>query len=253
MKQIIVLISICLYAFSAVAISSRTNLQLGEAEWKVSENGLTSPLFNSTQQLSFDTLSGSMLLITEIEIDENNFKLAVLNLNEYSKYFSVFINGESLENELNEENFHAEITSFLETGKLTLQLKPIKNISVEKFKEIIDSSKIILFNGLVICHLKVMEDAFLGNKLLDVTLNNLLDKNVDGKIYARLYSVENQRLITENNNCAFARAGSSFDIEINFPEPDIDIEGKKLLAEIVFVDKENNEEIIDQFTIPVQF
>lgn len=258
MKEVFLIIGSCLIAFASVAQTSRTVMQLSDSEWKWSEKTETiNPALASDlvlNQLSdVDSLTTSMSVVTEINVEHMDYNLVVLNLLGGAKSYDVYTNGVSLDNELSNENFHAVITAYALDEKIILMLKPKVNQSISDFEQLISNSNISFLGGVVLCHLDVKTDPFFGGKLIEVHVNNFLDIDVDGKIYARLYEADTQVLITENNNCAFARSGLEGNIEINFPDFDSTYEGKPLIVEVEMVDKEKNEEIIDQLTIPIYF
>lgn len=258
MRKVVLLIGMWLLVLTTMAVSSRTVLPIGDNTWKIIERSDAGNNFDASEEnLSLlkaeDSLTTSMSLIAEVNITENDYNIVVLNLFGGSSYYDVYVNGIQLSNELGNENFHADLTSFVEDGKIVLMLNPRINQTVTKFEQIISKANLIFMSGVVLCHIDVKTDPFFGDKLIDVNINNFLDTDIDGKIYARLYNAESWDLITESNNCAYARAGLDGTIEINFPDFDSKYKGSLLFAEVIMVDKENNEELIDQLTFPVRF
>lgn len=257
MKLIGLVLGIFLYVSTVGAQTVRTVLQLSDSDWigiETSENSNVQTESKIVNKLNdIDSLTTSMSITTEIEIEESGFNLAVLNLLGNNGLFEVYLNGEKLKNEIGNENFHAEITSLALDGTIVLTLKPNKNHSVDRFIEVISNSNVVLLSGVVLCHLDVKTDPYFGSKLIEVNISNFLDVDVDGRIYARLYTADTWELVAENNNCAFARSGIGGSIEINFPDFDSKYQGIHMVAELIMVDKERNEEIIDQITFPVIF
>lgn len=258
MRKVVLLIGMCFLVFTAMAVSSRIVLPIGAKAWKIIERSDVrnySDAFEEdiSQLKAEDSLTTLMSLITEINIAENEYNILVLNLFGGTAYYDVYVNGVQLSNELGNENFHADLTSFAEDGKIELLLNPVINQTVSEFEQLISDANLIFLSGVVLCHIDVKTDPFFGGKLVDVCVNNFLDIDVDGKIYARLFTADTGELVAENNNCAFARSGLEGNVEINFPDFNSNYNGKALKAEVVMVDKDNNEELIDQLTFPIHF
>ena len=260
MKKVSVFIAIIVMVMKLHA-DNRATIKLSDYDWLVVkrqqliEKTSDYPSFvNGLEKIeNKDLIGNNNVIITTINIDDPEFNLAAFYLYGTDNLFSVFINGEEIQNELDDGNFYAAITPFTESGSFVLSLQPMHEISGDDFYQFIANAQIALLKGIALNRLSIKKDMFFGGKLLEVGIQNFLDKDVDGKIYARIYDGESQELITENNNCAYSRSGIETLIEVNFPEMQDSIAGKICLAEVEMVDKENNESVVDVITLPVKF
>jgi hypothetical protein len=157
-------------------------------------------------------------------------------------------------NKLENENILYEFDYQSETGKilLSLEIKPDTKIDATNFQSILQNIIITTLSGIFISEALPQKDQYFGCPMLEIHVLNFLGKDIDGKLYARIKNFENQELIAENNNCAFSRNGLETIIDVIFPEIKTTFIGK-YSVEIELVDKENNEEIIDQLLVPVSF
>jgi hypothetical protein len=94
----------------------------------------------------------------------------------------------------------------------------------------------------------MLKNPMLGSYSAEVQVSNFLGKDIDGKMIARILNPDTYDVIDENNNCAFARSGSESEIEVPFLNESGNLLPGKYLLEVVLVDKENNEEVVDQCT-----
>jgi hypothetical protein len=178
----------------------------------------------------------------------------IISMNQGNSYFNVWINGEKMVNKLENENILYEFDYLSETGKilLSLEIKPDTKIDATNFQSILKNIKITTLSGIFISEALPQKDQYFGCPMLEIHVWNFLGKDIDGKLYARIKNFDNQELMAENNNCAFSRNGLETIIEVIFPEIKTAFIGKHSV-EIELVDKENNEEIIDQLLVPVSF
>lgn len=261
MRQVLCLMLVWFFVLKVSANENRSTIKLKDYEWSIVDEQTILENANNSEEIfaaaksltDFDSINQNNFFVTSIDIDQTGFKLASLYLYADDDLFSVFINGDELKNELNDGNFHAEITQYAEMGQLLLELKPKEKVSTAYFNKIIANAQIALMRGVFVCHFSSKVDTFFGGKLLEVDIRNFLNSDVDGKVYARLYDKETWKLIAENNNCAFTRSGVETMIEVNFPDLDESFYGKTYLAEVEIVDKENNESVVDTLTLPLQF
>lgn len=217
------------------------------------KNNFNEILSSAVSLSNFDSIQSGSIVVTMINVDQLDFNLATINLATNNDLFNVFINGEEILNELSDGYFHAEITPYAGADNLIIALQAKSIVTAENFKKIIQFSEIDFLQGLVICHFNVKDDTFFGGKLLEIDIRNFFQNDVDGKVNVRLYDQQTNALVTENNNCAFARKSSELIIEVSFPNLDKSSYGKIFRAEIEIVDKENNETIVDALTFPLQF
>jgi hypothetical protein len=260
MTKAFFLILIFSLSISNLVVGARTTIYLKDQNWSIAGNTVLSydklSAFDSATTKSFTSeiaIDPTLSLITEIEISQDDFNSATLYLYAASSLFQVYVNGDRIENELNGDNFHADMTLYSESESMVLQLVPKQSVSVAQFDTFLKDAQIAFVGGLYLCHFDVKVDPFFGGKLIEVEVKNREDKDVDGKIYARLYNPDTMELVAQNNNCAFARKGLEAHIEVNFPESEATLKGNLYLVEIQIVDKEDHESIIDQLNLPLLF
>jgi len=248
MKRIIFSLLALLVVLGGFSQSSRKIVSLKDVDWKVLV-GMQSLDLNTQQNINLDS---TVHFIGEFDIDEPCQMVALYHYGSDVAFdFSV---GETvLANEIDGANFYADLSANVGQGKNRIVLKPQTSITVNQFKTAIKSTQICLLGGMVFTKFQFKVDSYFGGKLLEVKIHNFNDKDLDGKIYAKLYNVENTEQLAGNNNCAFSRSGLECTIEIVFPELKTDLSGKKVMVELTIVDKENNEEIVDQLTLPVSY
>ncbi|MGF7139499.1 hypothetical protein [Roseimarinus sediminis] len=209
---------------------------------------------NSAEPLLFsEAIVKGRVLQVRIDVSDENFAAAVLNLYFEPGFFAVYVNDELIESELNGDNFHADISRFADAGTILLQLQVKKELDASMLKRWLTRWSVDFHTDVVLCHAVLSDDSFLGGKMLELVVKNYAATDVDGKVYARIYDAGSWELIAENNNCAFSRSGIDASIEISFPEFPENYLGKLVFAEIVMVDKDKNEEVIDQLDLPLRF
>lgn len=247
MRKLVILLGLFLVVTAANAVSTRSVTYLKDAAWTV-----TNKADKATPLADISKLSKGDDLVAQIDLDETDISELALYLYGGAEVFSVSINGEPVQNELTGEDFHAELP-LIGANELKLELLAKKDISKPELDSLLEYAQLAALNNVFICHVNMMEDPFFGGKMVEADVKNMLDKDVDGKLIANVLDRKNLDLITENNNCAFSRKGSDIVIDINFPEADVLQKGKEYLLEISMVDKEKNEEVIDQLMVPVRF
>ena len=245
--------------FNGLSNTARIIQPLKDAEWLVFYEQHLDNMESSVMNLKamkmegLDTISNQHYLKTELENDQADVQMAVLYLCGAANDFKVYVNGIEVKNELEGGNFHAEIPQILENEKYTLALKPYEAVAVSDLKFMLKHSQVSLLNKVFICHFVITEDTFLGGSKVAAVIKNMNEKDVDGKLIATVFQLDNMEPVTENNNCAFSRQGSEMVIEISFPEGESIVKGEKYMVGISLVDKERNEEVIDELFLPLQF
>lgn len=259
-RRIIYILSIFIFiTINGFSNTTRTLQQLKDAEWMVHyelhlDNMASSVMNLDAMKLDeIDSISIHHYLKTELENDQTDAQMAVIYLFGESNLFKVYLNGIEIKNELEGSDFHAEIPQILENEKYTLVLKPTVAIAVSDLNSILEHAQISFLNNVFICHFKITEDTFLGGSKVEAVVKNMMEKDVDGKIIAKVYQLSNMETVAENNNCAFSRQGSEMLIEISFPEGDSIVQGQQYLVGISLVDKEQNEDVMDELLLPLKF
>lgn len=209
---------------------------------------------NSAEPFLFSkAIEKDRVLQVSIDVSNENFAAAVLNLYFEPGFFAVYVNDELIESELSGDSFHADISRFADEGTILLQLQVKKELEASMLNNWLTRWSVDFHSDVVLCHAVLSDDSFFGGKLLELVVKNYGGNDVDGKVYARIYDAGSWELIAENNNCAFSRSGVDASIEISFPEFPENYIGKLVFAEIVMVDKGKNEEVIDQLDVPLRF
>lgn len=245
----------CLLLINSVLIaqSSRTTQWLKHAKWEMTnDQGMVQTFdFNSAESL-FDDFEAGQTISTVLETDQDAPE-TVLYLPGMAAFFDILVNEQPVMNELSDENFHAETGPVLQGDRYRLAIVFQKDLSVQKFMNLIQFAQFSLLNQVFICHFQTGEDAFFGGSLLEAIIRSVHDTDVDGKLVASVYDLQTMELLAENNNCAFARQGSESAVEVNFPDAENLIKGKVYLFSLALLDKEQNEAIIDELFLPIRF
>jgi hypothetical protein len=213
------------------------------SEFRVLEDLQTSNLPEENQSIS---------TLIDLQSDQNG-KL-MISIEKANRCFDVWFDGQKTENLLNNEDFLMVIDNNIETDELllTLTIKPGQKIDTGILYSIVNNITLVTLSGVVISWLTPQKDAYFGCAMLQIHVLNTLEKDVDGKLIARILNSETLDMIAENNNCAFARSGTEISIYVIFPDTESVLPKGKYIAEVVLVDKEKNEEIVDQLSVPIE-
>lgn len=258
-----IFLSAILFCLTISGFAERTTIDLKNNNWFI---GINNPLSVSEFQNKISAFSQFDVTTLPQQKNENHVICTILNLTpgqagklivsieQGNNFFDVLIDGKRVENKLQNEDILCESDCESETGKilLTLKMKPGASIDETKLFSILQNVKIASLTGIFISEAIPQKDQYFGCPMLQIHVSNFLGKDIDGKLYARIFNFENHELISENNNCAFSRNGQESIIDVIFPEIKTTFIGK-YSVEIQLVDKENNEEIIDQLFVPVEF
>ena len=248
MRTIFILIGLLLWVSTANAVTTRSITYLKDLDWSITGmGGTTSDLTNQ------EVISPGGQLKANVDLDQEAASELAIYIYGGANFFTVSVNGNQLKNELDGEDFHAEILPEPELNELAIELVVQEELSRDELNQLLEYAQISVLNNVFICHIQMTEDPFFGGKMVEADVKNLLNKDVDGKLIANVLDRYKLDLITQNNNCAYARQGSDMLIDINFPDAEVLQKGKEYLLEISMVDKEKNEEIIDQLLVPVRF
>lgn len=247
-KKIVFILVVMGFAVSTFAVQTRTTIQLNDVEWKLYSADKQKKDLNKAK-----TIDTKQYLVANIEMDVNDVSDLALYLNGLDAAFEVLVNGETVNNELEGDNFHAMLNGFIDDDALELTLLAKKNIPVADFQQLVKHAQIAALNNVFICHVEIMEDEFFGGKMVTLEVKNRADRDVDGKMIANILDAETLDIIAENSNCVFARQESDIIIDVTFPDAEGIVAGTVYLVELIMVDKENNEEVVDQLTLPLQF
>ncbi|MFA9391909.1 MAG: hypothetical protein ACERKD_19025 [Prolixibacteraceae bacterium] len=243
MKKLFFLVLSFFLVVGVQANTTRSLFQFKDLEWTVDSKSMD----------DYHLLTAGQSIDAELVLDQANIELAALYIYGGAKLFSVFIDGNEISNELTGEDFHAEITPFLENENFLLTLKVKEDVDVSEVRFILDNAQLSILNNVFICHIEMMEDPFFGGKMVEAVVRNMLNVDVDGKLIANVIEQHSLKLVAENNNCAFSRQGSEIVIDINFPDMESIVAGQQYLLNISMVDKDKNEEVIDELIVPVRF
>lgn len=161
------------------------------------------------------------------------------------------VNGKPIENLRNDGNFTGEIENSESLDELLLCLT-IELTEKNTVFDCISSLCLSMANKISLVWAQPLADPFFEGYLLEIHIYNMLSKDIDGKLIARVFDQETLETVAENNNCAFSRAGSEAIIDVNFPEAKVNIANGSYMAEIMLLDKENNEAVVDKITVPIK-
>jgi len=178
----------------------------------------------------------------------------ILSIEDGSRFFDVWVDGKQLKNLRQDEMFLSEIQNESESSELILSLVMKKGvgINIDSLHNILKNISLTALNGVTISWFKPGKDSYFGCVLLEIHILNNHGKDIDGKLIARIYKPLSSDLIAENNNCAFSRNGIETVIEVIFPGTQETLVKGKYFAEVLLVDKEKNEEVVDQVTSTIK-
>jgi len=261
MKKIILPLILLIIAFNARADRNTIdiknnkwylcqNLSISTSDFKSCESNLT--VFKVSK--SFKHRKDSQAICTLIDLSNTKKGKLIFSIENGNNFFNVWIDGKKAVNKLENENIVCEYDYPAENEEilLTLEIKPEIKIDEETLNAFLQNAKLTSISGIYISRAIPSKDKYFGCPMLEILVSNFLDEDVDGKLYARIFTLENHELIAENNNCAFSRSGSESTIDVIFPEIKTAFIGK-YSVEIELVDKEKNEEVIDRLLVPVEF
>ncbi|MBN2807467.1 MAG: hypothetical protein JXR22_12490 [Prolixibacteraceae bacterium] len=253
MRIFVVLFCCLLISNVLMAQSSRTTHWLKHARWEMAdEQGkIQSFDFDAAANL-LEVFKAGQTISTVLETDQDAPE-TVLYLPGAAAFFSIQINGQPVTNELSDENFHAETGPAVQNGQFRLSIVFQQNTKVQEWYNLMEYAQFSLLNQVFICHFQTNEDSFFGGSLLEAMIRSVHDVDVDGKLVASVFDLRSKELLAENNNCAFARQGSESMVEVNFPDAKKLIKGEVYLLSLALLDKDQNDEIIDELILPIRF
>jgi hypothetical protein len=191
---------------------------------------------------------------TIIESTDDQAEKLMISIQQWNNLFDVWVDGQKLENLQQNDIFLAMIDKLAETDGILLTLisKTEKVNEIENFRSVLENITITSISGIVISWLAPGKDQYFGCPKLEIHILNTLDKDIDGKLVARIYKPETFDLIAENNNCAFSRSNMETVIDIIFPDIQSTLIKGNFVAEVQLLDKEKNEEVIDRIKVPIK-
>lgn len=216
-------------------------------DWKINHSGVETTLDN------IDEIQVGSVFIGTSEIENQEQANSFLHLYKGANFFLVEVNGETVQNELSCANVFADISSLVQNGEFEIRLTVKQTISKLELNRLLEYSTISSVSDVFIKNFSLFEDQFFGGKGLNVKVASFAEKDVDGKLIASVIDMENGVEVVRNNNCAFARVGMEFDVEINFPEAENIHPNSTYLVHVALVDKGRNEEVIDEIEMPLFF
>lgn len=233
---------------SANVFGSRVNYQFKDVSWTLQSSKGNEKDFQLTTVLEKgDCLSGI------ITLDDAMSPALVMHLYELNSAVTCYLNDQKIESDSDESTLFADVTGAITAEEIHLKLVLDTTYSKPDLIHKLKYSQISALNSVNIVDLKLFEDAFFGGKGVQVTVGSFIGKDIDGKLIASIVESDKNQEIARNNNCAFARSGATFDVEINFPEADVIKRNRTYVVHVMLVDKEKNEEIIDEFELPMLF
>ncbi len=254
MKRTIFSIVVIFIVINAFSQSARKNISFSHIPWKVyADNEFVdySQIYSKSVDIEGDLLPGQ-IIVGQLLIDKLS---SMATLYHYGSSISIEFqfNGDKVNNELDNDDFFADVSPFLIAGVNYIILKVNEPISKINFFEALSTTQLSLLEGLIFTKFEVKKDTYFGGNLIEAKVHNFNDRDLDGKIIGKLFLPETMELIAENSNCAYTRSGQDLTVDIIFPDLKLDLKGRKILVELTLVDKENNEELVDMLTLPTIF
>lgn len=253
MSKVLLLICMLLIASIGLAQNERNTIWLNQAEWEIDLSNGNSVKYNFISDNNLPDLIKEGSTISTTITCEQDASEGGLYFPGAGAFFDFMLNDSPLSNELNGENFHAETGPLAPGDQLRLSMVLKQNMQVKDLKKILEFAQFSLMHKVFICHFQALPDTFLGGSMLEAVIRNTHSNDVDGKLVASVFDLHTRELLAENNNCAFAREGSESMVEINFPDAEKLMKGNIYLFSITLLDKENNEEIVDELILPIRF
>jgi hypothetical protein len=193
-----------------------------------------------------------VMLQTIIEAPSDHESKLFIEIENKNPLPTVMIDGQPILNLRQDVSFTAEITTIDGKEELLLTLiidsKATKGITLADF---FNGMKLSTVSGISIAWCEPVKDPFFGGYMVVIHVQNLTKHDIDGKLKAHITDAVTFEIVAENNNCAFTRSGSEAVIDINFPEAKEKLVAGKYLVEVSLVDKEKNEEVVDQLIAPI--
>ncbi|MDA3928761.1 MAG: hypothetical protein PF541_07355 [Prolixibacteraceae bacterium] len=247
-KKLGLSVFVFLFVLLGVLSANRNTIYFKDIEWKVlNEKG---ELITENEQLEINET-----IELYFNIDDSEYSLALLSLSDFASNFIVYLNhaDQPIIDQPLDYSFYTDVTSFIEGNVLVVSLKAKKELPFSKVNRLFEYAQLNLVQGASINHFTPLKDAFFGGSLINVSIQNTSEKDVDGKVIVRVSDPESWEILAENNNCAFARGNSIIEIEVNFSDRDKIVSGNEYLVTVSMVDKEQNEAVIDELILPVVF
>lgn len=239
-----VLLSLNLYAESRTDVVSFSNLK-----WSKTESGQEVAVGKQVSQIS--SLKKEECLSVQLENVDSDYQLVAL-VCPAQKCFNIYIDGQLLYDvSIKSTIIFIDISSFFRKEAI-LTLEAEDDISESEIEQWFQYASLNFISGVFVRDMKIEKDNFFGGSMVDVDVQNLSNIDVDGKLYVHVLDTDYNE-IAKNNNCAFSRSNSEGVIEVSFPDLAQDLSGKTMLVNVTLVDKENNESIVDELTLPMQF
>jgi hypothetical protein len=217
-------------------------------EFRSSAPGLD-PVDISSFVISGDNL---VRLHTIIEAPSNPESKLFIEIENKNPIPTVMIDGQPISNLRQDVSFTSEITTI--DGKEELLLTLIIDSKATKGVTLTDYFKgmyLSTVSGISIAWCEPVKDPFFGGYMVVIHVQNLTQHDIDGKLKAHITDAFTYEIVAENNNCAFTRSSSEAVIDINFPEAKDKLKEGKYFVEVSLVDKEKNEEVVDQLITPI--
>jgi hypothetical protein len=191
---------------------------------------------------------------TIIDLADDQTEKLMITIEQGNNHFDVWVDGQKLENLQQHEKILSVIDKHTETEEILLTLvnEPGTKIDIENIRSVLKNIILTSISGIVISWLTPQKDEYFGCPKLEIHVLNTLEKDIDGKLIARIYKPDTFELIAENNNCAFSRNKMETVIDVIFPDIQSSLIKGKYIAEVQLLDKEKNEEVIDQLSVPIK-
>ena len=249
MKKLLFIILIQLVVSAAIAQTAvRVSEEISAKSWKVSWQTTTTTKLNQV----IETLSNaSEVHLNTLANIAQDYDAVFLRSTILKDGTTLKINGQTVNIE---QSTYIPITDYVNFEEDTMEIiLPNQKYSEEDLMVIMDSFTLEYFRGAGIVYATASAIEYAEGYQLNVHLSNFSPSDLDGKLYASILNPEDYSVVAENNNCAFLFSGMNPVIEIPFYELKVPNKQQTYLVELKLVDKQNDEEISDEWSSTILF
>jgi hypothetical protein len=204
---------------------------------------------------SKDTLTGAdgLWLLYRVAVLNNRYSSIGLFNPLQNDDCIVYVNGDTVADAVGGQGFFADIAPNVVSDSVTIAVDLKKWQSVGQLNKLADSFTFEYLSGIGVTSLQILKNQLFGSYSVEIHVANFFDKDVDGKLYARVFDKDTYQQLDENTNCAFTSADSEVVIEVSFIDEQSKLKTGSYVLEVMLVDKARNEEVIDQVSREVFF
>jgi hypothetical protein len=268
MRRVFVFILLQLLVFNCFAKVGKKGSSLKNITWNYAIL-LDGETINSTDELNqqlnilfnasyFDgienIIKGNAAFICTLNLPYRNADLTLLSLPTIADVFDVWLNGKKQLNLQKDDNFVADISSFVFTNKAVLIFKfkkdyPFLNdFKYTDFVSLVSDFNVYSYFGLSVARFETKKMQNSNNYMFETHLVNYTDKDFDCKVYGRLIDKDTRKVIIENSNSVSIQSGKETIVNVAFPDKGSSIKPGQYIGEVGIVDKVRKDKIIDKLS-----